>query len=225
MVVNADPTFITQHISVNSNGTYTVTLYDTNSGAPITYTTGIPATQAPYPPNRQLTLADQRIGSSGQKIFWPSLYEQAVIAYAASHPGADQTQDNSLDTGHVTVGYQLITGAAYNWADYDGSNSDNFWTNLSYANAGIPVAALTRTPTSGDTFADGIIGGHFYVVLKTETSADNQRYVTLRNPWGPRAYNVSDAQDLGDGEIRIAYTLLLQYFYEFERAADVTHPP
>lgn len=227
-VVYADPGFIKNHIAVNTDGTYTVTIYD-GTGKPWTHTTGVIAPNIAYTPNASLTLANQRTGSLGQAIFWPSLYEQAFLAYAQANPGVFNTVDDKyLDTGSEVTAYQYITGDNWYFIDYqapsDPSN-DTFWTNLSYANNAIPVSALTNSPgSSTDMFPDGVLGDHFYAVLKTAGTGNN-RTVTVRNPWGVRAPNVSDASNLGDGEMTMSYSNFVQYFFEIQRAQSTSGPP
>ncbi len=179
------PSFISNMIHVNSNGTETVTLYVASNGALASYNTTSfkPITEivtnvfAGYSVNNR---TDQAV-VAGQKEIWPQVLEKAVamldsgVKLSATLNG---TYSSIANGGSPLLAMEQLTG-----------HSTSFTTNL----PGMSLATLVNHQNAGDLIVfdtkssgpltNGLVNNHAYMfegVTGTGTSA----MVHLGNPWG-----------------------------------------
>jgi hypothetical protein len=170
-----DPSFISNMIHANANGTETVTLYVASNGAlPNFNTTSFRATTVTVTnvfPNYSVNNGATQDVVGSQKEIWPQVLEKAVATLGGGY--------NSIaNGGYPTLAMEELTGQK---ATYDLSPAT-----LSAATLASDAAAkdliVMDTPGSG-TLPFGLVNDHAYM-FDSLTTVGGVAEVKLLNPWG-----------------------------------------
>jgi hypothetical protein len=231
-VARTDPQLLANHLHQNSDGTWSVTLFNAQSGKWQTLTVSLTSFNAgdplPGPNNTNFwTAVFQRAylqlmnvdTSNSNPELWHAPGDKPVYAnglYFAGAPiisysGSWQVAGNAL---------QALTGTSATYT----AIKDASWQSMKTAiDQGQNVEAGT-SGTSDTTFvAPGLVGHHAYMVVNIippPTSGlylDPQAQVVLRNPWGYDPAGQPSAQGDGknDGYITIPWSEFVQYFFGY----------
>lgn len=173
-IAASDPGFVQSHIHENTNGTYTVTLYQDGKPVDVTVDGQLPTSGSQARPFYA------REGSGN----WAAVYEKAYAQLKGGYGNIEAAAGGFVGlndlTGHQTV--HVDTGLLpLQMVDYWLKNGQ----------------AITLTSSDGRTlfglapdkdYVDGgkVVTGHEYSVESVDMSADPPT-ITLRNPWGPGA--------------------------------------
>ena len=174
-VARDDPQFIRDHMKLNADGTWTVTMY--KDGDPVEITVEPEVAQ------------DGVMDPSGNPS-WASIYEKAAAEYWGG-------SYDDIDGGYSSDAFAAITGATPSQTG-EGNLSD-----LKDRLADGPVALGTEDEPSWWPFGDEVddsrvVPNHAYIVDKVE-ERDGELKVHVINPWGPGAHLQNDGSDkVGD---------------------------
>jgi len=215
-VAKARPEVLKDGITDNGDGTYGVRLYDANGKA------------------RTVTVDDELYRKEGggpryargtdRKELWPALYEKAY----AKMRGSYETIGNG---GQARRAMEAITGKTSDRVHNQKLTADALWDRVNGALDGNkPIA--TDTYGSGKKYDNnGVVSGHAYSVLGTQTDGDD-RYVVLRNPWGSGEYSnpayETDVDWAKDGKLDGddgVFRMKLEDFHRLYEHTDVNDVP
>lgn len=185
VLADADLDWLRQHLVLNPDGSYTVTLYRTHDPlfGPTTYepvSVTVPAS----------VISDGAQDSKTGQPSWASIIEKA----AAMLRGGDY---GDINGGWGDEALELLTG-------HPASNHDD--QSLSEIQAGLArgdcFVASTETSGSWWPFDDevddkGIVPDHMYMIDRVE-QVDGQLKIHVVNPWGPDGGNYHGDQKFGD---------------------------
>jgi hypothetical protein len=177
-VAKSDPEFIKNMITENSDGTYTVKLYDKKGNAQYITVDG-----ELYRANR-FSRSTSYAGVSNQGEIWPAIVEKA---YAQMMGGYE-----NIENKNPTESIMVITGAPWAYTSFhSGSGQATIYYRISQSiEKGYPVVAVTSNHK--DQYSEnGLVENHAYSVLGIYTDVLDHRWVTLRNPWAHTEYENS----------------------------------
>ena len=167
------PNAITNMISVNPDGTETVTLYETaGGGAPSFGDTTFVRTQITVDntfPDNSVNSGGQDV-SDGQQEIWAQVLEKAVATLSGGYDVIDQG-------GWPMLVMEELTGQAGGWTSPASLTVQEL---QGYMAAGDLVAF--DTPASG-ALAYGLVGDHAYM-FESLVTVNGQAMIQLGNPWG-----------------------------------------
>lgn len=175
-----NPNFVQQHLRDNSNGTYTVTLYQDGKPVPVTVDGAVPTDSG----GQSIPFADGAPNWQTGGPAWVSIYEKAFAQLNGSYQGIDSG-------GYGSDGMSLLTGRK-------AERTAPFFTPLvevaKRLHDGQPVTVGTDSHHSGffwthsDEYFDHgkLVTNHEYTVVSVDTNA-HPPTIKLRNPWGPDA--------------------------------------
>lgn len=168
--------FLADHIQLNDNGTYTVTIYDENGNA-------VPVVVTPDAPMAQ---TDDGWSSQydSEEHLWVQLYEKA-FAQAAPQVSGEDVGYPSINGGYTGDTLNRITGQEVNSVDMSDAGSPFVQPALQQAeqsNAPITVSVHESVDLNGDGNTD-VYGGHAYSLDHIDWDSEPPM-VHLRNPWG-----------------------------------------
>ncbi len=214
-IAQARPEVLKNGIKDRGDGTYDVRLYDHRGR------------------ERTVTVDDElyRKGHAGPRYgrgtdhreLWPPLYEKA---YAEFRGGYDR-----LDTGgQAGKAMQTLTGEPSDRVANKSVTADELWNRVT-------DAVTNRRPIAADTYGrakkyqtNGLVHGHVYSILGTQKDGDD-RFVTLRNPWGASEYRADYRTDVDrDSDGRLdgndgVFRMRLEDFHRLFEHTDVNDPP
>jgi hypothetical protein len=183
------PSFISNMIKVNANGTESVTLYESADGALLTpYTNSALGFRAVvevvtnrFPGNSVNNGANQDVVDHTKEI-WPQVIEKAVAQLDGGDPGGIvRPNQRSFYTsiqyrGEPAVAMETLTGKAAT-SVLPSQVTLAFLTSVS--NAGDLITFDTKMSVS----ADNLVGNHCYM-FESVTGSGDTAVVHLANPWG-----------------------------------------
>ncbi|WP_028045921.1 C2 family cysteine protease [Cellulomonas sp. URHE0023] len=172
--LRADPSFVSDHLKDNGNGTWTVTLYRDGKPVPVTVDGAIPGGSSPM-----------FARGPGGAPNWVSIYEKAFARFHGSY--------GEIEGGFGDQSMEAITGRDAD-RDMDGVFSDlpSLEEVKEHLDAGQPITVGTKDDGSmwpwGDDddhriFDKQLVSHHEYIVTSVEDTAQGLR-ITVRNPWG-----------------------------------------
>ncbi len=161
----ADSTWATDHVTVNPNGTITVTMYDGDGNAhDVVVTDQLPLNDD----------GDVALGGNDASVLWPSYYEKA-FALASEHGSDDESGYGGIEGGWGVDDVMLMTGHDADEIDVDAGDVRDAVDN------GQPVVVCTVNEDDiPDDLSDDWYENHCYYVV----GVDGDGNVTLGNPWG-----------------------------------------
>ncbi|HEY7043563.1 MAG TPA: hypothetical protein VH419_07845 [Nocardioidaceae bacterium] len=177
-----NPSFPTDHVAANPNGTITVTLYDHQGVAHQVTVTN----QIVLDGNGHSALAHSSDGST-----WATYYEKAMaLAYGDDDGGApdghggDDTYDRVDNGNYAGLEWDYARNAAPYVSDYGGEEIDTNYDTVHHAfvDENHPVMVATKSDDTGlpDDLEDSYHTRHVYYVKGFEDGR-----IILGNPWGP----------------------------------------
>lgn len=182
-VAKDDPEWIKDHVSQNSDGTWTVTMY--RDGEPVLITV-------------EPTVPDGAVSDASGNANWLSIYEKAAAEYFGG-------SYEDLDGGFSHDGLAAITGQ-----DVQRSGEAGF-DDIEQRLKDGPVALGTEGQRKQDWFFweaevddDRVVPNHAYIVDKFEDrenpeTGETERMIHIINPWGPNGGNLEGDEDV-DGK-------------------------
>ncbi|WP_264029341.1 C2 family cysteine protease [Cellulosimicrobium sp. SH8] len=173
-VATTDPEFLREHIRLNDDGTYTVTMY--KDGEPVEIVV-------------EPTVPENGVGGQNGEPNWVSIYEKA----AAEYFGGDY---EDIDGGHSDDAFEAITGRP---AERSGELS---LSDIQDRLKDGPVAVGTEDDDAfwwwEDEVDDSrIVPNHAYVVTEVK-EVDGEMRIHVVNPWGPGGGMLDGEQKVGD---------------------------
>jgi hypothetical protein len=168
------PTFISNMIHVNSNGTETVTLYDASNGTVPTWnaTSFKPVNETItnlFPTNSVNGGASQDV-VAGQKEIWPQVLEKAVATLDGGYSAI-------ADGGSPLVAMEELTGHATSYAIPGNLTLASL---LSDVNSNDMIVMDTKATGA---LPNGLVNNHAYM-FEGVTGSGASAAVHLGNPWG-----------------------------------------
>lgn len=166
------PEALARALTVNRDGTYTVTFHQRRPGE---------ARPTPIQVTVDGTFAQQHgrleyAAARETRELWPLIFEKA---YAAWKGGYD-----AIEGGMAATALEALTGTTPDFfpvaSDLD---ARQLWARLEAACAG--TGAVVALSKAWEPSERGIVADHAYTVLGVE-ERNGERLVTLRNPWGER---------------------------------------
>ncbi len=160
-VARDDPQFIRDHMRLNGDGTWTVTMY--KDGDPVEITV-------------EPTVAAEGVVDPSDRPSWASVYEKAAAEYWGG-------SYEDVVGGYSSDAFAAITGAT------PSKTSEGSLADLKDRLAAGPVALGTENESTWWPFDDEvddsrIVPNHAYIVDKVE-ERDGELKVHVINPWGP----------------------------------------
>lgn len=167
-VAHKDPSFITNHVRQNDNGTYTVRLYQNGSPVDVTVTPDLPD-------------GGTRYVQTDRGDLWVAMYEKAYAqlngGYTTIGKGGDPTTALSAITGQ---------NASETFWSHGGSDSPPTLSDISKQ---LDQGHVMTAVTPGDNWdqrGEKIVGDHAYSIRRVYTDPrTHQQMIELVNPWGP----------------------------------------
>ncbi|MBD5784999.1 hypothetical protein IF650_02280 [Cellulosimicrobium terreum] len=192
-VASDDPQWIRDHMQLNPDGTWTVTMYKDGEPVEITVEPEV-ASQGAMDPNGDPS--------------WVSIYEKAAAEYWGG-------EYEDLDGGYSSDAFEAITGAEAS------SSGDASLEDLQDRLQDGPVALGTEGEGGwwpfGDEVDDSrIVPDHAYVVDRVE-ERDGELMVHVVNPWGPGDH----PQDDGSNKIGDMWLTQQEYDENFDTVYSV----
>ncbi len=190
-LANTNPDAITDLITANPNGTYTVTLYDGDDAVHVTVTPDIPTVDG------DPLFADNASGGDPYEL-WPHLLEKAAAQYYGDY--TDIEGDWPSKALGLFTGTDIAThddGFGF-WDDMDAPSVDSVRDTLADGGA---VLVSTAHDDRNDLYEnDTIVQGHAYYVYEVRDDGT----VLLANPWGLDSYPPIELtpQEFADSFIR-----------------------
>jgi len=175
-VADADPDWIRDHIRQNSDGSYTVTLYDDGEPVDVRVESSV--------------IRDGVRGTDGLPS-WISLYEKA----AAQHLGGEY---DDIAGGHSSDALEMVTGREVE-TDDDQSLEDI----QQGLDDGRIYSVSTETDGSLNPFDDEVdddrvVPNHAYMIDEVRRNDDGELEVHVVNPWGPDGGSLDGEHKDGD---------------------------
>jgi len=196
-IVLQDPTFISNMIHANANGTETVTLYEASSGSLSSWNTTafkpVAETVTNVFPGDSVNNGAGQAVVNGQKEIWPQVIEKAFAALGGGY-------GSIANGGSPVTAMEELTGQA---ASFMSPASLTLATLESFVKAGDLIVMDTR---AGGALPNGLVNDHAYM-LGSVTGSGASVMVHLLNPWGfdqPTAMLVSQLSR-GFSEIDIGH--------------------
>lgn len=174
-----DPQWIKDHITLNRDGTYTVTLYRKVPGT----LPWDPSTFAPVDVRVDSSVLDSGVKDRNGLPSWLSVYEKAAAEFRGGSYGA-------IDGGFQSTALEMVTGRP---AQDEGSPSlESIQKGLadgrSYATAS-KIHEISWLPL--DVSEPTIVPRHAYMIDRVETR-NGELMIHLINPWGPDGGSLKD---------------------------------
>lgn len=175
--LRADPSFVTDHVKDNGNGTWTVTFYRDGKPVPVTVDGWLPGGSSPL-----------FAGGPGDPKApnWVSIYEKAFARFQGSY-------------GEIELGFGARSMEALSGRDAERRLDWPVFSDIppldevkELLDAGHPVTVGTQNDSSlwpwgedgdGYIFNKQLVSRHEYTVTNVEDTGEGLR-ITVRNPWG-----------------------------------------
>ncbi len=175
-VANADPDWIRDHIRQNSDGSYTVTLYEDGEPVDVRVEASV--------------IRDGVRGADGLPS-WISLYEKA----AAQHLGGEY---DDVAGGYSSDALEMVTGR-----EVETDNDQSLEDIQRGLDEGRIFAVSTETDGSLNPFDDEVdddrvVPNHAYMIDEVRRNDDGELEVHVVNPWGPDGGSLDGEHKDGD---------------------------
>lgn len=185
-VAHADPKLISNALTDNQDGTYSVRFFERSGGAVKPVTVTVDGDVPSYSGSGPSTYGKSR----DQKELWVSVLEKA---YAQWKGGYEAIGNGGRPSDVITA----ITGKDTPWFSAKYSGEDEIYRRVAAGgSAKVPMTAPTFGKDDGVNYSGtGVSAWHVYTVLGAEEDAGT-KYIKLRNPWGHTEHG-SDAKNDG----------------------------
>lgn len=167
-IAKTNPEFISNMITDNGDGTYTVRLYDAGTPRHIRVDADFYRDGNGNPAYAH--------GADTREI-WPAIIEKA---YAKMNGGYDD-----IVSDKPRAALLALTGNVPHWSHTSSNSLDSIYSQMEGAlNRGRPVIASSLQSGDRNYEQNGLAFKHAYSVTGVYTDSNGQRWVNLRNPWG-----------------------------------------